>query len=132
MEPISALSSVITVVGTVRVATKVVQRLKKLKDAPDDLKDLLEDVSHFKAVVEGVENISADQPTPHFQEVLERANAKLLDIEKLIQYDLTEAGESDKVDRWQWTKRKTEIAEMRVQLGKIQNDLTTMAVITNL
>lgn len=132
MEPISALSSVITVVGTVRVATKVVQRLKKLKDAPDDLKDLLEDISRFKAVVEGIERMPADQPTPHIQEVLERANAKLLDIEKLIQYNLTEAGESDKVDRWQWTKRNTEIAEVRVQLGKIQNDLTTMAVITNL
>lgn len=134
MEPVSAISSIVTLIGTAKTASKGLQRLKALGDAPIELNDLLEDVSSFKSLLQGIEDspVLHNQRSPLLEQVLARANGKLLTIDKLVQYNLTKAGENKKVDRWQWVWKKQEIAEVRIQLGRVQNDLTTTLAIINL
>lgn len=58
MEPVSAAASIIALLGTAKTASKGVQRLKALGDAPVELNYLLDDVSNFKSLLQGIENNS--------------------------------------------------------------------------
>ena len=121
MDPLSLTASLIAVVGTVKQVQKGLGQLKRLHNAPRELDDLLDENSQFEAILQAIEKTpwKSNGVGPELQTVLSKAHAKLADFDALIQYTLTEAGSSSKVDRLQWVRRRREVEEMRHDLRDI-------------
>ena len=51
------------------------------------------------------------------------AKNKFVEMEVLVEYSLTQAGTSSKVDRWQWLSKRVEAEKLLSQLNGLRNDL---------
>jgi hypothetical protein len=127
-DPFSIPASVLTVVGAAGEVGKGLRLLKVLKGAPEGLDDLLDDISRLELVLETVNNATSDcqAATPAMETLLAAGRKRLAELDVLIQYTLTEAGEDRKVDRLQWTKRRGDVERIRGKLDRIRNDLTLL------
>ena len=134
MEPLSVTASVVAVLGAARRLSKGVGLLKAAKGAPEGLDDLLLHLSGIEDVLQAIQDISTEPSTvsPGFTRVLNTAKAKFAEMDSLIQYTLTEAGESSKVDRWQWLRKRGEVEKLQRQLDGLRNDLTALICTQNL
>ena len=133
-DPLSLAASIIAVVGAVDEVTKGLRRLKAAKDAPKGLQDLLEDVEQLEIVLNCVKSAvlsSGSQPI-ELATLTGEAGSKLLELRSLIEYTLTKAGVSDKVDRWQWLRKGNEVERLRSQLGTIRLNLVALTSSANL
>ena len=121
MDPLSFTASLITVVGTVKQVKNGLRQLKGLHNAPRELDDLLDENSQFEAILTAIDKTPwrSSGVGPELQTVLSKAHAKLNDFDALIQYTLTEAGTSSKVDRLQWVRRRPEVEGLRHDLRDI-------------
>ena len=125
MDPLSVGASVIAVVGATGKVIKGIHRLKALQNAPRELDDLLAETSQFELVVQAVRN-AHQAPRPELERLLETARSILLDFETLIEYKLTEAGTSNKVDRWHWIRSSKEAERLRGQLRDVTANLVAL------
>ncbi len=134
MEPLSVTASVVAVIGAARKLSRGVSLLKAAKDSPESLDDLLLHLSGIEEVLQAIQDVSTEPSTvlPGLTRVLDRAKAKFVEMESLIQYTLTEAGESSKVDRWQWLRKRGEVEKLQRQLDALRNDLTALITAQNL
>ena len=134
MEPLSVAASVLAVLGAARRLSKGVGLLKAGKDAPESLNDLLLHVSGIEEVLQALQDVSTESSTvsPGLTRVLGRAKAKFIEMDSLIQYTLTEAGESSKIDRWQWLRKRDEVEKLQRQLDTLRNDLIALLTTQNL
>ena len=134
MEPLSVTTSVLAVVGAARRLSKGVGLLKAAKDAPESLDDLLLHLSGIEEVLQEIQHVSTEPSavSPGLTRVLGRTKAKFVEMESLVQYTLTEAGESSKVDRWQWLRKRDEVERLQRQLDALRNDLTALISTQNL
>lgn len=121
MDPLSFTASLVTLIGTVKQVRKGLKQLKGLQQAPRELDDLLDENSQFEAILQAVENApqSSSSVKPELKIILSKAHAKLVEFDALIQYTLTEAGSSEKVDRLQWVRKEAEVAKLRSNLKDI-------------
>ena len=128
MDPLSLTASLITVVGAVKQVKKGLRQLKGLHNAPRELDDLLDENSQFEAILKALDNTpwKCNDVRPELQTVLSKAHAKLNDFDALIQYTLTEAGTSSKVDRLQWVRRRREVEELRQDLKIIMSRIVSL------
>ena len=133
-DPLSIAASVLTVVGAAHKVKKGLRVLKIIKDAPEGLNDLIEDVSRLEVVLETIKNATSDSQTamPAMETLLAAGRKRLTELDILIQYTLTEAGEDRKVDHWQWTRGRSDVEKIRGQLDTIRNDLTLLISSNNL
>ena len=134
MEPLSVTASVVAVLGAARRLSKGVDLIKAAKGAPESLDDLLLHLSGIEDVLHAIQDVSSEPSTvsPGFTRILGRTKAKIVEMESLIQYTLTEAGESSKVDRWQWLRKRDEVEKLQRQLDALRNDLTALITTQNL
>ena len=133
-DPLSLTASIIAVVGAADEVNKGLRRLKAAKDAPKGLQDLLGDVEQLEMVLNCVKSavLSSGSPPIELATLTGEAGSKLLELRSLIQYTLTKAGVSDKVDRWQWMKKGNEVERLRNQLGAIRLNLVALTSSANL
>ena len=122
MDPLSIGVSVLALVGTTGKVIKGFRQLKSLQDAPQELDDLLAEISHFELVLKAVQN-AFQSAGPELSRLLETAQGVLLDFESLIEYKLTEAGTSKRVDRWQWVRRGRDVERFRGKLRDVTTNL---------
>ena len=134
MEPLSVTASVLAVLGAARRLSQGVGLLKAAKGAPDSLGDLLLRLSGIEEVLHAIQDVSTKPGavSPGLTRVLGRTKAKFVEMDSLIQYTLTKAGESSKVDRWQWLRRREEVEKLQRQLDALHNDLTALITTQNL
>ena len=125
MDPLSVGACVIAVVGATGKLVKEISRLKSLQDAPRELDDLLAEVSQFELVLQAVQK-AYEKPGSELKELLETAQRVLFEIDLLIEYKLTEAGTSNKVDRWQWTRSSKDVERLRGQLRNVTANLVAV------
>lgn len=125
MEPLSVGASVIAVVGATAKVIKGIRRLKALQDAPRELDDLLAEISQLELVLQAVQR-AHENPGVELGRLLEMARRILVDFESLIEYKLTEAGTSNKVDRWQWTRSSKDVERLRGQLRDVTANLVAL------
>ena len=121
MDPLSVTASLLTVIGTVKQVGKGLKQLKALKQAPQELDDLLDENSQFEAILKAIDNApwSSSSVQPELKIILSKAYEKLTEFDALIQYTLTEAGTSRKVDRMQWVRKGLEVESLRSNLKDI-------------
>ena len=133
-DPLSVTASIIAVVGAADAVTKGLRRLKAAKDAPEGLQDLMLDVAQLEMVLNCVKSsvLSSDSPPIELATLLGEAGSKLLELQSLIEYSLTKAGASDKVDRWQWLRKGNVVERLRNQLGTIRLNLVALTSSVNL
>ena len=134
MVPLSVTVSVLAVLGAARRLSKGVGLLKAANDAPKSLDDLLLHLSGIEEVLQAIQNVCTEPSTvsPGLTRVLGRTKAKFVEMESLVQYTLTKAGESSKVDRWQWLRKREEVEKLQGQLDALRNDLTALITTQNL
>ena len=125
MEPLSIGASVIAIVGATGKAVKGIRRLKALKDAPQELDDLLAEISQFEIVINAIQNTPQNSGF-ELGKLLETATGILVEFESLVEYNLTEAGTSDRVDRWQWTRKSKEVKLLREKLRDVTGNLVAL------
>lgn len=121
MDPFSFTASLIAVIGTVKQVGKGLKQLKALQQAPRELDDLLDENSQFEAILQAMDNApwSSSSVKPELKIILSKAHEKLTEFDALIQYTLTEAGTSRKVDRMQWVRKRLEVEGLRSSLKDI-------------
>ena len=134
MEPLSVAASVVAVLGAARRLSKGIGLLKAAKGAPESLDDLLSYLSGIEEVLLAIQDIPTEPSTisPGLARVLGRTKAKFVEMDALIQYTLTEAGKSSKVDRWQWLRKRDKVEKLQRQLDALRNDLTALISTQNL
>lgn len=125
MDPLSVGASVIAVVGATAKVIKGIRRLKALQDAPRELDDLLAEISQLELVLQAVQR-AHENPGVELGRLLEMARRILVDFESLIEYKWTEAGTSNKVDRWQWTRSSKDVERLRGQLRDVTANLVAL------
>ncbi len=125
MDPLSVSASVIAVVGATRKVINGIRRLKALRDAPRELEDLAAEISQFELVLQAIQKVN-DHSVSELGRLLETARKILVEFESLIEYKLTEAGTSSKVDRWQWTRSSQDVERLRGQLRDVTAYLTAL------
>ena len=125
MDPLSVGASVIAVVGATGKVIKGIRCLKALRDAPRELDDLSAEISQFELVLHAIQNVN-DNPVSELGRLLETARRILVEFLSLIEYKLTEAGTSSKVDRWQWTRSPKDVERLRGQLRDVTANLMAL------
>ena len=133
-DPLSVTASIIAVVGAADAVAKGLRRLKAAKDAPKGLKDLVLDVAQLEMVLNCVKSVvlTAGSPPIELATLIGEAGSKLLELKSLIEYTLTKAGVSEKVDRWQWLRKGNEVERLRNQLSTIRLNLVALTSSANL
>lgn len=121
MDPVSFTASLITVIGTVKQVGKGLKQLKALQQAPQELDNLIDETSQFEAILQAIDNApwSSSSIKPELRIILSKAHEKVREFDALIQYTLTEAGTSKKVDRLQWVRKRPQVESLRSHLRDI-------------
>ena len=132
MEPLSAAASIIAVVGAARKAAEGLQSLKAIKDAPKELEDLLLEFSQIKIILQSYKNLptKCEEWSRDLATILDIAEKKFDELDKLVHYTLTKAGGNEKVDRLQWVRKRSDTERLREQLGQILVTLNTLNTIS--
>ena len=130
MDPLSVTASTIAIIGAVQQGLRV---LKAAKGAPEGLNDLLDRVSRFESLLYTIQNVlpASQKGMPGLAKAMGEAQIKLLEVNKLVQYSLTKAGENTKVDYWQWLRKGEIIEKLKRQLDDTRNDLTSFMGVNN-
>ncbi|KAF6219454.1 hypothetical protein HO133_003920 [Letharia lupina] len=125
MDPFSLAASIITVIGATKTG---INGIKVLRGASDGLEDLLADISQFEAVLEAIQNLpgARDNADSELKRLLESGSKKVVELNSLVQYRLTKAGESSKVDRLQWIRSGHDVERLRGQLRDIIANLVAL------
>ena len=103
MDPFSITLGAITLAGATKKAIGGIKRLKALRDAPEELQDLLSELSQIEVVLQAIEDTApfSDCVDSSLENVLDGAKNKMVEWESLVENRLTQLGSSSKVDRLQ-------------------------------
>ena len=126
MDPFSITVGAAALAGAAKKAIGGIKHLiTALRDAPEELQDLQAELSQFEEVLRVIQD--TDRPSGSVDSSLEplfgRAKDKIIEFDSLIEYHLTQAGSSSKVDRLQWTQTQKDIDRLRKQIHDIRADL---------
>ena len=126
MDPFSITVGAIGLAGAANKATgSVIKRLKALRDAPEELQDLLAELSQFEHILQAIQDAShpSEKTDSPFETLLDTAKDKILELHRLIEYRLTKAGTSSEVDRSQWAGSQKDVDRLRKQLTNLRANL---------
>ena len=125
MDPFSITVGAITLAGAIKKAVGGIKRLKAIQDAPQELQDLLTELSQFEIILQAIEDTAnpSESENSSLETLLGGAKVKMVEWESLVEYRLTQAGESSKVDRLRWIGSSKDIDRLRWQLRDIRASL---------
>ena len=139
MDPLSVATGTLTILGAGRKIGKGLKKLTRLKDAPDALLALDNEVSDLHCLIQDVENILQQRPEDSglpqsLTGALRRAKTVLLALESVIAYELTTTTATDglRVDRSSWlrAKHKVEAIEENIKVAKLSL-VTALSLLTS-
>ncbi|MCJ1395271.1 hypothetical protein MMC18_008155 [Xylographa bjoerkii] len=129
MDPISSAASVLAMVGAAQDGVKIsLKFLRTIKKAPRGLQALLDEVKQIEAVLSDVKHACeyGQKSTVALDLLLNKAAAKLLELEELIHFKLVKAKEGLEVDRLSFARYQGEIAELKDDLKALRHDITAV------
>lgn len=134
MESLSAAASVIAVVGAARKAAEGLRSLKAIKNAPKELEDLLLEFTQIEIILQSYKNLPTNfqERSSNLATILGIAENKFHELNNLIHYTLTKAGNNEQVDRLQWIRKRSDTKSLREQLSQILVTLNTLLNTTSL
>ena len=143
MDPISLIASIITLIGAGGSVAKGLRKLISLKEAPDSLLQLNNEISDLQLVASAIQEIfwqcseSLGEARKSHHAILDNAlsNTKtvILELEVLIVYGLAKvtAGGS-RVNRLAWVREERKIQAMKDRLRAARMDLVAATSLLNL
>ena len=132
MDPFSITVGAVGLAGAANKATgSVIKRVKALRNAPEELQDLLAELSQFELVLQTIQNAAASSETAGspLETLLGTAKDKILELNSLVEYRLTKAGTSSEVDRSQWAWSQKDVDRLRKQLTNLRANLDVILTV---
>ena len=136
MDPLSLTASILTILGVGGTVTKGLNRIRMLKDAPDTLLQLNNEVVDIHLVIRSVDELiqrwsyqpsSSERQRAMVHATVGRTKDTVLELECLIAYILTkETDIGTKVDRSAWMMNIDKIREMKNRLRAAREDLNSI------
>lgn len=139
MDPLSFTASVIAVLTLTGTVIKSLNEIRTaLKNAPDDLLTLLDEMTDFQYVLRSIRDMAFDSSPNAFSELsrlASRAKQKLDELENILHYQILRhvpaAGEKPEVPRLRWLRVRGKVGAIRECLRHIGSQLgTALASIT--
>ena len=130
-DPLSIIASIIAVIGAAESVGKAVNRIRDIKNAPNEVLALSNEISDLTVVLKHVETYvtAADcalisrQNLEHLSILAERAQSRLAQLGRIIHNHLQEPGGVNRRSsllRLQWPLLKTKVDGLRVHLRDIK------------
>jgi len=123
MDPLSITAGILAIVGAGGKVGNGLKKLVQLRDAPDALLALCNEVSDLQCVVHNVDDLLQQLQQEHalpssIKGALNQAKATVLDLEKIIFYDLTTITTRGgyRVDRSSWLRAETKVATIKERI----------------
>lgn len=126
MDPLSLTASILAIIGAGGSVGKCLKKLASLRHAKRDLILLQEDVSELQSLVGSVSDIVLEfeattnkRSDQSIGRALERTKSTLLELEKLIVYDLTTTADSNgetQIQPWAWVRAQGEVRTLRAHI----------------
>ena len=126
MDPFSLTVGAITLAGAAKNAIGGISHLiTALRDAPEELQDLQAGLSQFEEILRVIQDTTrlSENAGSSLEPLIGRAKDKIVELDSLIEYTLTQAGSSHKVDRYQWKQSQKDVDKLRKQMNDIRADL---------
>ena len=142
-DPLSITASIIAVVGAAEGVTKTLAKIKSIRNAPDELLPLINEVSDLKIILSDMQNyITQNTQKPQISQqelrnistLINRAKEKLLELDQLIQYRLVKPesiSDQIKVSRREWLRAKSTIEKFRQSLRDIKLNIMAQMMVIN-
>lgn len=127
-DPLSITASVLAVLGATKIALRGIRCLRSLWGASQKLDDLLAEIWHFDILLQTIrwQSWSSNEAIHRFEILLSHASKELTAINALVEYQLTEPGQSTKVDHRQWARREQNVEKARNDLRDCKLDLIAL------
>ena len=131
MDPLSLTASIIAVLGAGGTVSKGLQRIRQLKHAPEILLQLNNEITDMNCLVLAVDELfrQCSDPIPATQQEvicksLEQAKTMVLEMEKLIEYDLTrETDLGSEVARLSWIRSSDKLKKTKDGIHRARSNL---------
>ncbi|KAL9118382.1 MAG: hypothetical protein Q9187_005073 [Circinaria calcarea] len=132
-DPLSVTASIIAVLGAIEGVTKTLAKIKNIRNAPQELLALINEVNDLKLILSDVQNYVSQttgrpqvlqEPLQHMSILVNRARSRLLELDELVQYRFTKAGstvDQIKVSRREWARARSTIDTFRQNEFKAKN-----------
>lgn len=141
MDPLSITAGIIAVVGASGTVGKGLRKLVALRNAPDCLFQLNNEVTDLQLIVQAVvinaHDSSADDSAAAAQHqlirnALSRVKKVVLELEELIEYALTKVTDSgSKIDKVAWLRAEKKIQNVKDKIRDAKGDLTIASHFVN-
>ena len=131
MDPLSLTASLLAILGAGGVVAKGLDKIRGLKNTPNILLQLNNEVTDLHLLLRGVDELyheHVDSTKTSQREIiyntLIRAKEALLELEQLISYRWTkETDRGTEIDRTVWIRAQTKVKEMKDKIRGVRNDL---------
>ena len=141
MDPLSITSGIITFLDAGGQIAKGLRKLIQLKEAPDALLALNNELGDFQSVVQDVDDLLQHQSAStnivlpsSMSRTLERSKSAVLALESLIAYILTTVSANNgqlRVDRSAWLRAEHKIAATKERIRAAKVDLgSALSILT--
>ena len=134
MDPLSITAGILAILNAGGKVGRFLQRIVSLKDAPDTLLALNNEINEIRTAVEEIHDllrryietaVIRDPPLTVIQS-LEQTKSTVVSVERFICYELTTIeAERPRVDRSKWLRASEEIQNMK---NKLQSEKTTLSL----
>ena len=141
-DPLSIAASVIAVVGAAEGVGKTINKIRNIREAPNELLALINEISDLKIVLSDIGNHLTrntsnlqvqEEQSQHMAILLDRAKEQLLRLDGLVQYRLVRpesTSQKVRISRQEWVKATSTIKKFRDSLRDNRlNIIAQMAVI---
>ena len=143
MDILSAISGIITLLGGGGTIVQGLERLSSLRDAPNTILALNNEVSDFRVAVLKVlsilqqESVRSSVPRTYnddLDSILRRAQDKLVELESLIEYRLLAptTGSEIRLNKGAWFLERHRVKRIQEEIRSIRINLTIMLGILNI
>ena len=143
-DPLSFTASIIAILGVTDSVGKALSKIKVLKESPDELLALINEVSDFKVVLYDIERQFRDRPQTsnasttdqysHLSDLIYRAKDPLLKLEEMIEYQFKRAESGDghfRVSRIEWLRAKVVVERLRQTLRDTRQNIQSYMALIN-
>lgn len=142
MDPLSVTAAIIAIVGAGGTVGRGIRKLVALRNAPDSLLQLNNEVTELQLIVQTVDINSFDNSVDDsaaaaqyqlIQNALGRVKTVVLELEKLIEYSLTKITDrGPKIDKVAWLGAEKKIIKLKEKIRIAKTDLATASSIGSL
>ncbi|MCJ1248394.1 hypothetical protein MMC30_005611 [Trapelia coarctata] len=134
MDPLSVTASIVAIVGAGGSLASGLRKIYALKDAPDDLRQLYEELSEIRLLVSAIQEACRqrgnrvpveDECDEFIYVTLKRSRDEVLGVEKLIAYDLTKVtSNGDELNKMAWMRARSQVQSAQARLRDTRSRLT--------